>query len=201
MSSVRIAFFAFLVAAHGAACVPRAVPDVLVPAGTAGESSDLALGAGDEFEVHVFNEPDLTGKYRVGNDGTIDFPLVGQVTVDGLEPHALAKLLEQKLGEKYLRSPQVSILITAQNSKKIVVLGMVGKPGSYPYTSSMTIMEAISVAGGVTPMAASSKTTITRIEAGHKRTNEVDVSEIGKGRAPNLLLRPGDIINVPERIF
>jgi polysaccharide export outer membrane protein len=162
---------------------------------------ELALGPGDTFDVRVFGEPDLTGTYRVADDGTIDYPLIGQIKLEGMEPHDAATFVATKLKEKYLRHPQVSILVKEQPSKKINVIGQVAKPGTYAYESNMSIIEAISKAGGFTPIAARNKTTITRIDHGNKVTVEAAVADIGEGRAQNVSLRPGDIISVPERIF
>ena len=162
---------------------------------------ELSLGAGDIFDVRVFGEPDLSSTYRVGVDGAIDYPLIGQVVVVGLEPHQAANLIANKLSEKYLKHPQVSILVKEQPSKKVTVIGQVARPGTFSYTTNMNIVEAITIAGGFTPIAAKNRTTITRVESGEKRSLEVPVAEIGEGKARNVLVRPGDIISVPERIF
>ena len=198
--SVLVLFLA-LAGAVATGCGPRIAPDVAVQLAQPSPVGDQALGAGDVFEVRVFNEADLSGTYRVGSDGTIDFPLIGQLQVEGLEAHALSSMIAQKLAQKYLRSPQVSILIKEQSSKQIVVFGQVNKPGNYPYRSNMNIMEAISVAGGFTPMASMNRTTLTRIETGQKKSQEVPVDDMAKGKVPYLILRPGDVVNVPERIF
>lgn len=164
-------------------------------------SAELALGPGDTFDVNVFDERDLSGTYRVGSDGTIDFPLIGQLRVEDLEPHQAAEMIAGKLAEKYLKHPQVSILVKEQTSKKIMVIGQVSKPGAFPYAANMTVVEAISIAGGFTPIASKNKTTITRVEGGKKLSLEVPVADVGEGKARNVLLRPGDIISVPERLF
>jgi polysaccharide export outer membrane protein len=164
-------------------------------------ASELALGPGDVFEVRVFAEPDLSGTYKVASDGTIDYPLVGQLNVEDLVPHQAAELITNKLKEKYLRYPQVSILVKEQTSKKIMIIGQVSHPGTFPFASNMTIVEAITLAGGFTPIASKNHTTITRVNSGRKVSIEVPVAEIGEGKAKNVLLRAGDIISVPERLF
>lgn len=163
--------------------------------------SEFALAAGDTFDVRVFNEPDMSGSYRVAPDGTIDFPLLGPVHVDGMLPQDVAKELRQRLQQGFLRSPQVSILVKDQSSKKIIILGQVSKPGTFTYAPNMSIVEAISGAGGFTAMALKNSTTITRVEHGRKVSTTVPVADISQGRAANYFLRPGDIISVPERIF
>jgi protein involved in polysaccharide export with SLBB domain len=182
-----------------AACAPtsRTVNEVPAVAPTV----DTSLGVGDSFEVRVFGEPDLTGLYRVGSEGNITFPLVGDVHVDGLDAQAAARLIASKLKQGMLRDPQVTVLVKEQTSKKIYVLGQVGKPGTFTYTPSMSVVEAITIAGGFTPIAAKNDITLTRNESGKKTTLRIPVADIGEGRARNVYLQPGDIISVPERLF
>lgn len=162
---------------------------------------DLTLGIGDVFDVRVFGESELSGTYRVGAEGTITFPLAGVIAVVGLEPQAVAKRIADKLADGILRSPQVTVLVKEQTSKKVYVMGQVSKPGTLTFTPSMTVVEAITAAGGFTPMAAKNDTTVTRTESGKKTTLRVPVDDIGSGRARNVYLQPGDIISVPERLF
>jgi polysaccharide export outer membrane protein len=195
LSLIRIAPVAIVLAG-----CPRP-PEASFEVSQISPASELALGPGDIFEVHVFGEPDLSGTYKVASDGTIDYPLIGQVRVEDLVPHQAATLITGKLAEKYLKSPQVSILVKEQTSKKIIVIGQVAHPGTFPFASNMTIVEAITVAGGFTPIASKNHISITRVEAGRKISIEVPVAEIGEGKAKNVLLRAGDIISVPERLF
>jgi len=163
--------------------------------------ADTALGVGDTFEVRVFGEADLTGVYRVGGEGTITFPLAGVIKVDGLEPQAAAKKLAERLADGILRNPQVTVLVKEQTSKKLVVMGQVAKPGTLPYSPAMTILEAITQAGGFTQISAKNDTSITRTTLGVKTTIKIPVGDISEGKAKNVYVRPGDIISVPERIF
>ncbi len=163
--------------------------------------ADSTLGVGDTFEVRVFGEADLTGTYRVSGEGTITFPLAGQIKVEGLEPQLAAKKIAERLSDGILRNPQVTVLVKEQTSKKVVVMGQVSKPGTFPYTPTMTILEAITTAGGFTQISAKNDTTITRLSGGQKVTIKVPVADISEGKAKNIFVRPGDIISVPERIF
>ncbi len=129
---------------------------------------DSSLGVGDTFEVRVFGEADLTGVYRVGGEGTITFPLAGQIKVEGLEPQTAAKRIAERLADGILRNPQVTVLVKEQTSKKLVVMGQVSKPGTYSYAPNMTIIELVSMAGGFTQISAKNDTTITRMENGKK---------------------------------
>lgn len=163
--------------------------------------ADTTLGIGDTFDVRVFGEQDLSGTYRVGSEGTINFPLAGTIKVEGLDPQQIAKRIADRLADGMLRNPQVSVLVKEQTSKKVYILGQVIKPGTFTYTPSMNVVEAITIAGGFTPLAAKNDTTLTRSEQGQKTTTKIPVEDIGKGQAKNVYLRPGDIISVPERLF
>ncbi|HEY7953714.1 MAG TPA: polysaccharide biosynthesis/export family protein [Polyangia bacterium] len=162
---------------------------------------DTSLGVGDTFEVRVFGEPDLTGVYRVGAEGSITFPLAGVIKVAGLEPQKVAGVIATRLRDGILRNPQVTVLVKDQVSKKIYVLGQVTKPGTITYVPDMSVVEAITMSGGFTPLAAKNDTTITRNREGKKLVVRVPVEAIGEGKAKNVYLRPGDIISVPERLF
>ena len=165
------------------------------------QPSSSTLGAGDLLEVRVFEEPDLSGPYRVSPGGTIDFPLCGKVKVEGLNGSGTADLLTKCLGEKYLKRPQVSVLVREYNSKKIFVFGEVQKPGTFPYDEEMSIIQAITVAGGFSKLASKNDVNVTRVVAGQETKIRVRVADIGTGREKNLKLLPGDIVFVPESLF
>jgi polysaccharide export outer membrane protein len=163
---------------------------------------DTTLGPGDVFDVRVFGEEDLSSTFRVASDGGIDFPLLGVVNVEGRTPTEVSKLVEKGLREgDFLKNPQVSIFVKEYNSKKISVFGQVKQPGNFPYRDGMSVVEAISQAGGFTSMARKNDTTVIRVVEGKKERFQVQVEAIGQGRVPNFFLRTGDIVFVPERIF
>lgn len=159
------------------------------------------LGHGDVFEVKVYDEKELSGIYRVSSAGSISFPLIGKVQVEGMTSTDAADLIQGRLGEKYLRNPQVSIFIKEYNSKKISVFGQVNKPGTFKYEDAMSVTQAVSMAGGFTKMAAKDDTNITRIEEGEEKKYPVPVESIAQGQAKNFYLQPGDIVYVPESIW
>ena len=164
-------------------------------------TSASTLGAGDVFEVKVYDEKDLTGVYRVSSAGTISFPLIGKIHIEGLTSIAAADLIQKTLGQKFLRNPQVSILIKEYNSKKISVFGQVNKPGTFKYEDRMTVIQAVSMAGGFTKLAAKNDTNVTRSFEGTEVKFPVAVEAIAQGKAKNFYLRPGDIVYVPESIW
>jgi protein involved in polysaccharide export with SLBB domain len=159
------------------------------------------LGPGDVFEVRVFQEPDLTGVYRLATDGSINFPLCGRVMLVGLSTAAAAERLVECLGRSYLRNPQVSIFVKEYNSKKIFVFGEVQKPGTFVFEDSMSIVQAVTLAGGFSVHAAKNSVSVTRLVNGEEERIKVAVDDIGNGRATNFALRPGDIVFVPESLF
>ena len=164
-------------------------------------SFSSTLGPGDVFEVKVFQEKDLSGVYRVSSAGKINFPLIGYVDVAGLTPSEVANKLAALLEKDYLRNPQVDVFVKEYNSKKIYVFGQVKKPGTFKYENGMTIVQAITLAGGFTPLAAPNKTSVTRILDGKEVRFTLAVEKIGEGAAKNFPLLPGDIIFVPESLF
>ncbi|MCA9524833.1 MAG: polysaccharide biosynthesis/export family protein [Myxococcales bacterium] len=157
-----------------------------------------ALGPGDVVEIRVYQEKELSGLYRLSSDGTFRFPMVGEVNAEGMTPGKLAEVLVGKLRDGFLRDPQVSVLVKESNSKKIFVLGMVAKPGTFPFEDDMTIVQAVTLAGGLTPLAEKNGIVLTRTVEGEERKFVVPFENIGLGRAPNVTLEPGDIIFVPE---
>lgn len=160
------------------------------------------LGPGDTFEVSVYGEEDLSGKHRVGEDGSISFPLVGRLEVGGKGATEIAALIEAELRDrKLLREPHVSVFLLEHTSAQFSVVGAVAKPGSYTLTRGMTIVQAVSAAGGLTPLASGDNTIVTRKADGALKRFQVPVDAITEGRANDFALEAGDIVFVPERIF
>lgn len=158
-----------------------------------------SLGIGDIFQVRVFNEPDLSQEYRVAPDGTIDFPYLGRVRVSGLEPSQVADRIQGELQtRRILTAPQVSVFVREVSSRRIDVVGQVARPGSLAFTPSMTVVQAISGAGGFTALANRDQVILTRTYAGTRRTFTIPVQSIIEGRFANVVLAPGDVVNVPE---
>jgi protein involved in polysaccharide export with SLBB domain len=163
---------------------------------------DMTLGTGDTFEVNVYDEKELSGKYQVPDDGTINFPLIGTVVVGGQRPIAVARTIQDALQSKQiLRNPSVSIFVVEYASKRINVMGAVQRPGSLPWSAGTSVVRAISVAGGLTPLAAGNDTIVTRQEGGKPKRYRVSVRRITEGQEQDFVLQAGDIVYVPERIF
>jgi polysaccharide export outer membrane protein len=175
-----------------------------MPAATAERPAEVVastLGAGDVFEVRVFQEPELSGVYQVGPQGDIIFPLCRRVLVGGLDANGAAERLRACLADGYLRNPQVSVLVKEYNSKKIFVFGEVQKPGTFAYEDGMSVVQAVTLAGGFTRTASQNSTSVTRRVNGQEVKVKVSVEDIALGKAVNFTLEPGDIVYVPESLF
>lgn len=171
---------------------PPATPDITQL------KTSAALGPGDLIEVRVYQEKELTGLHRLEADGTIRMHLVGTVDAAGLSTNELATAITQRLKDGYIRDPQVTVLVKEFNSKKVFVLGKVRKPGTFRFEDDMTIVQAISLAGGLTKLAEKNGIVLTRVVEGVEKKFVVPFENIGLGRAPNVTLQPGDIVFVPE---
>ncbi len=166
------------------------------------QGDDTTLGPGDTFDVRVYGEAELTGTYRVAQDGSIDFPLIGRVRVMGLEPTEIADALSTRLRDgRMLVQPQISVLVKEYASKRISVVGAVTRPGTFPMSSGLTVVQAISLAGGFTALASRNGTVVTRRINGQLRRYRVPVADVTEGEADDVALGAGDIIYVPERVF
>jgi len=201
---LSVASLLAVILAGGPACAPRGAQSSAVPPPSGFNAQDLAaatLGPGDVFEVRVFQEPELSGLFQVGPQGDIIFPLCKRVVVGGLDANGAAEKLRSCLGEGFMRNPQVSVLVKEFNSKKVFVFGEVQKPGTFAFEDGMSIVQAITVAGGFTRNAAQNSTSITRRVNGQEVKTKVNVQDIALGKAPNVTLEPGDIVFIPESMF
>ena len=168
------------------------------------ESSDYLLQPGDLLELKVYQENDMDRTLRISTKGTIAFPLIGNINIAGLNVNQAENSIEEKL-KAYLKNPSVSLLIKEYANKTLYVLGQVKKPSSIPIPpeKTMTLLEAITSAGGFTDIAAVSKVKILRMEEGKQHSIEVDVSQITKegNKQFDIPLKPGDVIFVPQSLF
>ncbi len=159
------------------------------------------IGPNDVFEVRVYNQPDLSSTYRVGPDGTIQFPLVGHLDVRGMTAAEVAGSIKSALSGDYLVNPQVSVFVKEYNSQKVSVFGEVSKPGTFTYVDGMNVIQALTLAGGFTKDASRKNINVTRAIDGQEVRLEVRVEDILKGTSKNFPVRPGDIIYVPQSLF
>ncbi|MCF8469508.1 MAG: polysaccharide export protein [Parvibaculum sp.] len=150
---------------------------------------DYKLGSGDRLRVIVFGEEDLSGEFDVSGSGNVALPLVGQVRAEGLTLSQFEDAVGTKLRDGYLTNPRVSVEV--MNYRPFYIYGEVGNPGQYPYTSGMTVLNAVAVAGGYSYRANHDRVYITR--------GEVNEKEYPASQTVPVL--PGDVVRVPERFF
>ena len=198
-SRVLLILTVFAVALGAVGCSKRGVQATEVPPPA---TDDTTLGPGDVFIVRVYGEEELSGSHQVAPDGTIDFPLLGSVDVNGLEPPAVAEMLQQLLRERnLLRDPHVSVYVEEYASKRVSVVGAVANPGTFALEPGMTVVQAISMAGGFSSLANRDGTVVTRRAGEETIRYRVPLDKVTKGQAEDIEVAAGDIIYVPERLF
>lgn len=186
-----------LVAPLGGGCASSAKP-VNLPAPV----ESTSLGVGDEFVMQIIGEDKLPTTYVVAPDGSVAFPYVNRVHVDGLEPQEVEDAVRNQLiNGGYYKNPVVTVLVKAYNSKRIEIIGEVKKPGSLPIEPGMTLLRAISLAGGFTPIANKGNVTIRRKLKNGIKIVKVDVDQIIDNEIDDVALQAGDTINIGQTIF
>jgi protein involved in polysaccharide export with SLBB domain len=160
------------------------------------------LGPGDVFTLDMVGEKDLPRDYQVASDGTVDFPYVHRMKVQGLEPQQVARTVRERLiAQRILIDPSIIVSVKEYNSKRVTVLGQVQRPGSFPLTTGMTLVQAISNAGGLNAIANGERVNLTRKDKQGATTVVLSFDSITDGRSPDIPLQAGDQIYVHERVF
>jgi polysaccharide biosynthesis/export protein VpsN len=165
-------------------------------------SEKTVIGPGDVFTLEIVGEKDLPREFQVASDGTADVPYVQTIEVAGLEPQEIARVVRKLLIEKkVLLDPIVIVQVKEYNSRRVILLGQVSKPGSYPLTTGLTLIQAISLAGGLTAIANDDRVSLTRKMGDKTQTVVFSVDRITEGKAEDVPLQAGDRIYVYERLF
>jgi polysaccharide biosynthesis/export protein len=163
-------------------------------------SDDYLIGAGDVLQISVWKEPEASvPSVVVRQDGMITVPMLKDVAVAGRTPRQVEKVIVEGLS-KYINEPNVTVVLAASNSKKVYVIGAANKEGPLPYAYRMTVMQALSEAGGLTDYAKRKKIYIIRTENGRDYRLDFNYDEVVKGERmeQNILLMPGDTLVIPR---
>ena len=162
------------------------------------QDPNYVIGSQDMLDISVWREPDFSRTVPVRPDGKISLPLLNDMQAAGLTPSQLAEELTKSLN-KFVTNPQVTIIVTQINSQRFYVLGEATRPGAYTLIPDMTILQALSNAGGFTTYANSKKIYLLRQENGKQQKLSFNYKEIiaGKRTEQNIVLKNGDTIVVP----
>lgn len=165
---------------------------------------DYKISAADLLGITVYEVQEMNRKVRVNASGMIYLPLVGAVDVGGKTLSAAQNLIEKKLAAYVIR-PQVTLFIEEYGNRRFSVMGEVQRPGTYPIPteSRMTVLEAISTAGGFTPVAAQDRARVVRYANGESWIYTIDVRAITREgqKEKDMILEPNDVVFVPQSLF
>lgn len=150
------------------------------------DEASYRLGPGDKLRIDVLGAEDLSGEYSVGDNGTVSWPLIGEVKAAGRTRAQLEQEITRKLAQGYVKNPRVSV--TVLTYRPFYIFGEVTKPGDYPYASGMRVLNAIAVGGGYTYRANQNYAVVSRGGREYKA-------------ALTAPIQPDDVIRVPERFF
>ena len=191
-----------LVAVVLAACASTSYPPA--PASVPTDDYNYIVGAGDNLNIIVWRNPELSMVIPVRPDGKITAPLVDDLVAQGKTPTALAKELEKALG-KFIREPVVTVVVTnfaGPSSEQIRVIGEAAKPQVLPYRRGLTLLDVMIAVGGLTPFADGNRATISRGAEGGKSYGVRLRDLVTKGEiSANVEMRPGDILIIPQSWF
>jgi polysaccharide export outer membrane protein len=161
-------------------------------------TSHYLIGPNDVLNIFIWREPDLTQDVVVMPDGRITFPMVGEIMAQGRTVSELKDMITERL-KNFITAPEVTVIVRSSQSRIIYTIGKVNGPGPYPLTPGMTVLQALSVAGGLTDWADLKNIIIVR-RLGEKEIqipfNYKDFIA-GKNPEQNILLKPSDTIVVP----
>ncbi len=163
----------------------------------AGQKNKYIIGPSDVLEIIVWKEPDFSREVMVRPDGYITLPLINDIKASGKTPMDLKKEIEKKLTE-YIDLPVVTVIVKKLNSKRYYMIGEIKNPGEYSLNKPMTILQALSIAGGFTEWAKKDKIMVIRTQNGQREVLHFNYTALSKGEnVKDLFLQPDDVILVP----
>lgn len=216
---VWIAALALVTATSAVAQTPTQPPPVATPASTTSTTSKIPpdskagpttvptgvplppgykIGPDDVLHVMFWRDKDLTNEVTVRPDGRITLPLLNDVMAAGLTPDELRSKLTTE-AQRYVEDPNVTVVVKQINSRKVFITGMVGKPGAYALAGNMTVLQLISMAGGLNEYANTKKIRILRGASGNQQSLPFNYKDVAAGKEleQNVELKPGDTVVVP----
>jgi polysaccharide export outer membrane protein len=188
-----------LVGCRGGPPLPPAPPASALP------SSEYVIGPGDQLNIFVWRNPELSISVPVRPDGRLSLPLVEDVVAIGKTPTQLARELEQRLS-RYIKEPVVTVIATGfvgPFNEQVRVIGEAATPRAIPYRTDMTVLDAMIAVGGLTRYAAGNDSVIVRTTNGKQYTYEVHLDSLIRDGdvSSNVAMQPGDILIIPQRLF
>lgn len=166
----------------------------------AAEEEAFVVGVGDVLQINVWREPEVSiDSVTVRSDGKISVPLIKEVYVSGLTPLEIEQALTRKF-EKLINSPVVTVIVRETHSQQVILSGGVARPGVLEIQPGMTVMHALSIAGGVNEYAKRKKIFVVRGTGSEQVTIPFDYQAVISGKDPSkdFLLEPGDMVVIPE---
>jgi polysaccharide export outer membrane protein len=152
-------------------------------------TEQVHIAPSDMLEIKVFQADELSGKVRVESDGTISLPLIGNLKVAGLTPTEVENRIKSLLSVKYLQDPQVTVFLENFTNQRVTIEGEVKKPGVYPITGSVTLLQAVAMGEGLDTLADPAKIVLLRRVGNQTRAYDLNLSAIrnGKMRDPYIM--------------
>ena len=192
-------FFAILVLVLAACSGNRPGPPKNLPA----PITKLELGPGDKLDIEIVGEKDLPKEYNVDSDGCVRFPLyIDPVCVQGLDPQGATEKLKKAFVDKdVFKNPQINLRVKEYAGKTVTISGQVAKPSTVPWRANLTIVEALSECGWLTPMGDANHVFLTRQANGKQVTVIISVEAITEGSQPDVPLQYGDRIKVQASVM
>jgi polysaccharide biosynthesis/export protein len=167
---------------------------VELPSRSVDAPGSYKIGHADVLEISVFKVPELARTVEVDESGTINFPLLGDVSVAGKSVRDVERELAKKLEGKYLRAPQVTVTVKESNSQPVTVVGAVKKSGAHALKGPTTLLQIIAMSGGVETDTSDSTVVVFRNVDGQRHTTKFDLDSIRSGQERDPLILPGDVV-------
>ena len=173
----------------------KSATDSFIAVTTPGNTA-YKIGPEDVLDVSVFKVPELSKSVQVADGGTINLPLVGEIAAAGKTARDIELELTKTLGDKYLRSPQVTVFVKEYNSQRVTVEGAVKKPGVYPIRGKNSLLQLLASAGGLEETAENGNILVVRQVNGKRYAGRFDLDAIRKGAAEDPQVQQGDVVIV-----